>query len=178
MKAEMLLPLLLGLVACGGGTSAAPPAEPPPASPPQTAETPPEAPPAAKAPSAESAAPAQATSPALASSGSSSTPAKVEFPPHATVDQAIKAVPQGTPRINMADDALRAPLLELKRYDKCKIPRSTKVTMTVAVYDGAAVGLDLTTKPKNAKMEECIDEVVRGMTWTKVPSLNTVNVNF
>jgi len=80
--------------------------------------------------------------------------------------------------MNMADDALRAPLLDLKRYDKCKVPRSTKVTMTVAVYDGAAVGADITSKPKNAKIEECVNEVVRSMTWAKVPSLNTVNVSF
>jgi hypothetical protein len=123
--------------------------------------------------------PPSAGSPALASSAApASAPAKIDFPPHATIDQAVKAVPQGTPRINMADDALRAPLLDLKRYDKCKVPRSTKVTMTVAVYDGAAVGVEVATKPKNAKMEECVDEVVRSMSWSKVPSLNTVNVNF
>ena len=124
----------------------------------------------AKAPSESLAA---ATAPSTAS-----TPPKIEFPPHATVDQAIKAIPQGQPRTNMADDALRAPLLDLKRYDSCKVPRSTKVTMTVAVYDGAAVGLDISSKPKSAKIEECVDGVVRGMTWSKVPSLNTVSVSF
>jgi hypothetical protein len=36
----------------------------------------------------------------------------------------------------------------------------------------------VSTKPKNAKMEECLDGVVRSMTWDKVPSLNQVNVNF
>ena len=50
--------------------------------------------------------------------------------------------------------------------------------MSVAVYDGVAVGVDVTTKPKNGKIEECLDSVVRGMTWDKVPSLNHVNVNF
>ena len=80
--------------------------------------------------------------------------------------------------MNMADDALRAPLLDLKRYDKCKVPRSTKVTMSVAVYDGACVGADISSKPKNAKIEECVDEVVRNMTWSKVPSLNTVTASF
>lgn len=80
--------------------------------------------------------------------------------------------------MNMADDALRAPLLDLKRYDSCKVPRSTKVTMTVAVYDGAAVGADISSKPKSPKIEECVDGVVRGMSWPKVTSLNTVNVSF
>jgi hypothetical protein len=94
------------------------------------------------------------------------------------VEQAINAVPKGLPRMNMLTDTLQSPLLDLKRYDKCKVPRSTKVAMTVAVYDGAAVGVDVTTKPKSPKLEACIDSVVRGMTWDKVPSLNEVNVTF
>ena len=98
--------------------------------------------------------------------------------PHASVDEAIKAVPQGSPRLNMSNDVLHAPLLDLKRYDKCKVPRSTKVSMNVAVYDGVAVGVDVTTKPKNSKIEECLDGIVRSMTWDKVPSLNQVTVNF
>jgi len=90
----------------------------------------------------------------------------------------MKAVPAGLPRLNMSTDTLQTPLLDLKRYDKCKVPRSTKVTMRVAVYDGAAVGVDVATKPKNVKMEACLDGVVRGMSWDKVPSLNEVNVTF
>jgi hypothetical protein len=78
----------------------------------------------------------------------------------------------------MSTDTLQAPLLDLKRYDPCKVPRSTKVTMSVAVYDGAAVGVDVATKPKNVKIEGCLDGVVRGMSWDKVPSLNVVNVTF
>ncbi len=78
----------------------------------------------------------------------------------------------------MSNDTLQTPLLDLKRYDKCKVPNSTKVTLSVAVYDGVAVGVDVTTKPKNAKIEGCLDSVVRGMTWDKVPSLNQANVNF
>jgi hypothetical protein len=108
----------------------------------------------------------------------SAPPPRVEFPPHASVDAAINAVPRGMPRLNMSNDVLQGPLLDLKRYDKCKVPRSTKVTMSVAVYDGAAVGVDVTTKPKNPKLEACLDTVVRGMSWDKVPSLNQVNVSF
>jgi len=78
----------------------------------------------------------------------------------------------------MSNDILQTPLLDLKRYDKCKVPRSTKVALSVAVYDGVAVGVDVTTKPKNAKLDACLDSVVRGMTWDKVPSLNQANVNF
>jgi hypothetical protein len=172
----------MGLAACGGASAPTPPPETPATQPAAVAQTAPAQNPAAateqddsKAKSLAAASTASSTS---TSTPSTSAPAKIEFPPHASVEQAIKAIPQGQPRMNMADDALRAPLLDLKRYDKCKVPRSTKVTMTVAVYDGAAVGADVSSKPKNAKIEECVDEVVRGMSWSKVPSLNTVNVSF
>jgi hypothetical protein len=171
------LPLLCALTACGGGAASAAPPQPPPSTEPTAATT--DTPPAETSPAGEATTPEPALASSAAPSGAAApAPAKVEFPPHATVDQAIKAVPQGQPRMNMADDALRAPLLDLKQYDKCKIPRSTKVTMAVAVYDGAAVGADITSKPKNAKIEACVDEVVRSMTWSKVPSLNTVNATF
>jgi hypothetical protein len=175
----LVLPLLLGLAACGGGAASTPPAETPASQPTAaTVTSPAEKPAAAKeTPSSSSPAPSLAAA-STPTSTAAPAPAKIEFPPHATVDQAMKAIPQGTPRTNMSDDALRAPLLDLKRYDTCKVPRSTKVTMTVAVYDGAAVGADISSKPKNAKIEECVDSVVRGMTWSKVPSLNTVNASF
>jgi hypothetical protein len=174
----LVLPLLLGLAACGGAASSTPPPETPAAQPAAATEKPP-----AEKLAAATEKPASSATPSLAAATTSApsaapAPAKIEFPPHATVDQSIKAIPQGTPRTNMADDALRTPLLDLKRYDKCKVPRSTKVTMSVAVYDGAAVGTDISSKPKNAKIEECVDEVVRGMTWSKVPSLNTVTASF
>ena len=102
----------------------------------------------------------------------------VQFPPKASVNDAINAVPQGTPRINMSDDAMRAPLMNMKQYEACKVPRSTRVVLTVAVYDGTAVGVDISTKPANPKIEGCVDELVRRLTWTKVPSLNTVTFNF
>ncbi|MET0594517.1 MAG: hypothetical protein ABW133_17585, partial [Polyangiaceae bacterium] len=149
----LALPLLLALAACGGSNASTPPSETPATANQTNKETPPADQPVSPDNPAPSLAAQTAAPPA--------EPVKIEFPAHATVDQAIKAIPQGQPRINMADEALRAPLLDLKRYDKCKVPRSTKVSMTIAVYDGAAVGADITSKPKNAKIEECVDGVVR-----------------
>ena len=87
-------------------------------------------------------------------------------------------MPQGVARLNMSRDALESPLLNLKRYEKCKVPRTTKVALNVAVYDGVAVGVDVITKPKSAKIDACLDDVVRHITWDKVPSLNQVSVRF
>ncbi|HKQ71829.1 MAG TPA: hypothetical protein VJT73_20940 [Polyangiaceae bacterium] len=180
MKAEMLLPVVLWVVSCGGGAASSPPAEPPQAATPAAAVDMP-APQAAAQPAQSDAGPPGPSTAkfeeAMASAPSSGT-TKVDFPPHAGVEAAIKAVPQGAPRLNMSNDTLQGPLLDLKHYEKCKVPRTTKVALNVAVYDGAAVGVDVVTKPKNAKLEQCLDGVVRAMSWDKVPSLNQVNVNF
>jgi len=178
MKAENLVPLVLWLISCGGGTASGPPADTPPGANENAADMPPSGEPAsAKKNEGTASSPAAAVSSPKAGE-TAAAPQKIEFPPHAGVEAAIKAVPQGAPRMNMSNDVLQQPLLDLKRYDKCKVPHSTKVALNVAVYDGVAVGVDVTTKPKNAKMEECLDGVVRSMTWDKVPSLNQVNVNF
>jgi hypothetical protein len=43
------------------------------------------------------------------------------------------------------------------------------------VWDGKAVGLDLTTTPKSQKFADCIAERLRSITWPdKVKSLNIV----
>src|SRR4051794_26084622 len=177
MRDRTTLSWLLLILACGCGGSTPPPAEPsqstepPAAAAGETASEPAAGEKPATPSAAEPAAPPPATS-------ATSAPAKIEFPPHAGVEAAIKAVPQGAPRLNMSDDTLQKPLLDLTRYEKCKIPRSTKVSVTVAVYDGAAVGVDVITKPKTPRIDGCVDEVIRGLTWDKVASLNTVKINF
>jgi hypothetical protein len=174
MKAESIVPFMLFLASCGGGAAPAPPPETPPASSAAPVDMAGSEPPAASS----AAAPAASTPAAAPSTAPAATPAKIDFPPHASVEAAIKAVPQGAARMNMNTDTLQAPLMDMKRYEKCKVPRSTKVFLNVAVYDGAAVGVDVTTKPKSPKLEECLDGVVRSMSWDKVPSLNQVNANF
>src|SRR5690348_4511250 len=118
-----IVPLLLAC-ACGGGTPAA-------SDPTQASESPPAATDPAPMPPAETAATPQSaptsTTAAAPSAAPSAEPAKPDFPPHGGVEAAIKAVPQGAARLNMSNDALQKPLMDLKRYDKCKIPHSTKV---------------------------------------------------
>src|SRR3954469_530018 len=110
MKAGYFLFLAFSATACGGGAAPAPPPEPPPPAQESAKADMPEATPAAAAEK-----PAAAASTAAAPA----PPPKVEFPPHASVDQAIQAIPQGAPRLNMSHDLMQAPLLELQRYDKC-----------------------------------------------------------
>lgn len=119
-----------------------------------------------------------ATSSASASSSSASsesqkgTSGEPQFPEHASVAQAIAAVPVGTERANIDPETLATPLQDPSLYEPCK-PGTQHFKIKVAVWDGHAVGVDVSTP--NKKLAECVDERVRSIEWKKkVKSLNTV----
>jgi hypothetical protein len=167
MKHELVIALLV--LSCGGTAAEQAPPETPEGVHAESAAVRRNDPVASPTPSAST----QSTS-----AGLPTPTTKVTFPPNASVDEAINAVPQGLPRVNINDDELQKPLMEIPRYERCKVPRSQRVSIRVAVYDGAAVGVDISSKPKSAKVEECVAGVVRTMSWPKVPSLNTMTFNF
>lgn len=101
-----------------------------------------------------------------------------DFKPNGSVADAVNAIPQGTPRLNIEQEALGRPLGNVELYEACK-PGSSHFKARVAVWDGKAVGLDLSTTPKNAKFAECVAEKIRGITWPdKVKSLNIVEYTY
>jgi hypothetical protein len=118
-------------------------------------------------------------------SGAADTPKKAsadvpapEFKENGSVIDAINAVPQGTPRLNIEQEALGRPLNNPELYEPCK-PGGAHFKAKVAIWDGKAVGLDLTTTPKNAKLAACVAERIRSITWPdKVKSLNIVEYTF
>lgn len=96
------------------------------------------------------------------------------FTPDMSVEDAIKAIPQSTERLNVDQETLSKPLEEQSLYEPCK-PGTTHFTLRVAVWRGKAVAIDLNTTPKNPKLAECLKGRIRELTWpAKVPSLNTV----
>jgi hypothetical protein len=98
-----------------------------------------------------------------------------EFKEGASVQEAISAVPQGTSRINLDSETLARPLTNPSVYDPCKLSPNQHFKLKVAIWQGKAVGVDVEAQPPNKKVAECIDKIVRGITWEdKVPSLNTV----
>jgi hypothetical protein len=104
--------------------------------------------------------------------------AEPAFTPDMSVDQAQAAVPVGTERQNIEQEALGRPLQEPGVFDACKIG-SARFKVRVAVWNGKAVGVDLETTPKNAALAECLKARVRELTWPdKVRSLNTVEFQF
>lgn len=104
--------------------------------------------------------------------------AEPQFTDGMSVEQAIKAVPQGAERANIDQETLGKPLQDFAVYEPCK-PGTAHVKMKIAVWDGKAVGLDVTSTPKNDKLVSCVKDRLKGLTWqAKVKSLNTVEYSF
>ena len=102
-----------------------------------------------------------------------------EFKEGMTVDEAIAAVPQGVERVNVDQESLGKPLMDEKLYEPCKLKPTQHFKLRVAVWDGRAVGMDVTSQPVNKKLEECVKEQIAKLSWTKkVKSLNTVEYGF
>ncbi|HMJ16718.1 MAG TPA: hypothetical protein VK524_35135 [Polyangiaceae bacterium] len=98
-----------------------------------------------------------------------------EFKEGMSVDEAIAAVPRDAQRMNLDSDALGKPLMNQALYEPCKLAQNQKFKARVAIWNGKAVGLDVTTQPNNPRATECIATQIRSVTWRdKVPSLNTV----
>jgi hypothetical protein len=95
-----------------------------------------------------------------------------------SVAQAQAAIPQGTPRSNLEQEALAKPLQDPKAFEACNIGNA-RFQVKVAIWNGKAVGVDLTTKPKNPKLAECLTARIRELTWPdRVRSLNTVEFQY
>jgi hypothetical protein len=94
------------------------------------------------------------------------------FPENASVAQAINAVPTGTTRANIDQETLGEPLQNEAVYAPCNVG-AQHFKLRVAVWNGQAVGVDVTTP--NKTLAACIDKRVREVEWRhKVRSLNTV----
>jgi hypothetical protein len=104
--------------------------------------------------------------------------AEPQFTDTMSVDEAINAVPSGIERSNIDPETLGKPLQNLELYEPCK-PGTARVKLRVAVWDGRAVGVDVTTTPKNEKLADCIKGKIRELKWEKkVRSLNTIEYQF
>ncbi len=102
-----------------------------------------------------------------------------EFKDGMSVDEAINAVPQGVQRVNVEQEALGKPLMDEALYAPCKLKPSQHFKLRVAVWEGRAVGVDVTSQPANKKLEECVKEQIKNVGWKdKVRSLNTVEYGF
>lgn len=102
-----------------------------------------------------------------------------EFKEGISVEDAINAIPQGTPRVNIDQETLDRPLMNEALYKPCKLAPSQHFKLKVAIWDGKAVGIDVSATPDNPKAVQCIKDQVKSVTWKDaVKSLNTIEYNF
>ncbi|HEY3495669.1 MAG TPA: hypothetical protein VGK73_13320 [Polyangiaceae bacterium] len=101
-----------------------------------------------------------------------------QFTDNMSVADAMKAVPQGADRKNIEQEALAKPFQDPKTFESCKVG-SGHFKLKVAVWNGKAVGVDVTTTPKNQKLTDCLTARIKEIDWPdKVKSLNTVEFQF
>jgi hypothetical protein len=105
-------------------------------------------------------------------------PAKIDAPPHSGVDAAIKAVPTTIPVGTLTQSQLEGPLRDRARFEHCRIPYGTHGEIAALVYNGAALGVDVNTKPNDRALNFCIERTVRQITWVKELAVNKVKVSF
>lgn len=148
--------------------ASAPAAEAEPAAPKEVAEP-------APAPAAESVPPAAPKEEPKPAKPAAPEP---QFTDGMSVADAIKAVPQGAERANIDQETLSMPIQDTNVYEPCK-PGAAHIKMKIAVWDGKAVGLDITSTPKNDKLVACIKDQIKKLSWkAHVKSLNTVEYSF
>jgi len=107
-----------------------------------------------------------------------SLPAKIDAPPQAGVEAAIKAVPSTVPVGSLSKNVLEGPLHDRARFEHCAIPYGTHGEIAAVVYNGSALGVDVKTKPNDRALNFCIERTVRQMTWVKELAVNKVKVSF
>jgi hypothetical protein len=114
--------------------------------------------------------------------GDGKKPASVpepEFKDGMSVDDAINAIPQGTTRVNIDNETLGRPLMNEALYKPCKLGPTQHFKLRIAIWDGKAVGMDVTVTPNSDKAAQCIKDQIKGVTWKDaVKSLNTVEYAF
>lgn len=109
-------------------------------------------------------------------SGDGVTP---EFRPGMSVNEATNAVPPNVERLNIEQERLAEPLMDPKLYEPCSLQGHHHFTVKVAVWDGKAVGLDVSTKPNDEKLAACLRQQIQDVEWEdKAKSLNTVEYSY
>ncbi len=60
----------------------------------------------------------------------------------------------------------------------CGVPDSTEVNICVAVQNGRAVGVSVSTRPNNGSINGCVASAVRGMSFPSGPRLDVARTTF
>ena len=63
-------------------------------------------------------------------------------------------------------------------FGHCGVPDSMGINICAAVQNGRAVGVTVTTKPRDPRIQACIAAGVRGLSFPSNPKLDVSTTNF
>jgi hypothetical protein len=79
---------------------------------------------------------------------------------------------------DLTDSQLKRPLDNASFIDGCGLPASAHATVKVAIKNGHAIGVTVTTNPPSPGAASCIDAHVRRLEWPSNPKLDSMTVNY
>jgi hypothetical protein len=79
---------------------------------------------------------------------------------------------------DLTDSQLKRPLDNASFIDGCGLPASAHATVKVAIKNGHAIGVTVTTTPSSPGAASCIDAHVRRLEWPANPKLDSMTVNY
>jgi hypothetical protein len=94
----------------------------------------------------------------------------------ASNNQEITMGAKGGP--DLTDAQLSAPMKNASFISGCGAPDSMKVTVRVAVKNGRAYGVTVSTNPPNATVAACVDRHVRGLAWPSNPKMDSFTTTY
>jgi hypothetical protein len=63
-------------------------------------------------------------------------------------------------------------------FGHCGVPESTSINICAAVQNGRAVGVTVTTSPRDRRIESCVSAGVRGLNFPSHPKLDVTRTKF
>lgn len=92
-----------------------------------------------------------------------------------TFDEAVQratlgAADQGE---ELSHAEITGPLRAVDLISRCLVPLGMRFSYALAIRHGCAVGVTVTTRPRDAGVESCIDREIRGLRWKVTGRLET-----
>lgn len=94
----------------------------------------------------------------------------------ASYNQEITMGGKGVPDLTNAQ--LEAPMKSVSFISGCGAPEGMRVTVKVAVKDGRAVGVSVSTNPSNATVAACVDRHVRALSWPRNAKMDFLTTSY
>lgn len=63
-------------------------------------------------------------------------------------------------------------------FSHCGLPSATQLNVCAAVQNGRAVGVSITTRPRDRRVESCVAAAVRGLSFPSHPKLDVTRTQF